>query len=234
VSTIDQLPERVRQQLTALRRGLVVSCQAHAGSVLGTSPPAMALIAQAAVQGGAVGIRADGPADIRAMRSRIDVPIIGICKVPTPEGLFITPGCGGAIEVIEAGALLVALDGTPRSRPGGESLVEVIRCIHDHGGAALADVATLEEGLAAERLGADLVGTTLSGYTSDSPRQTEPDFDLLDALIAKCDISVFAEGRISTPEQARQALDRGAAFVVVGTAITDPMALTARFVQALG
>jgi N-acylglucosamine-6-phosphate 2-epimerase len=109
----------------------------------------------------------------------------------------------------------------------------VIGCIHAYGAAALADVGSLEEGLTAERLGADLVGPTLSGYTPDSPRQLEPDFELLSALVAHCKIPVFAEGRIAHPEQAREALERGAEFVVVGTAITDPMALTARFVQGL-
>jgi putative N-acetylmannosamine-6-phosphate epimerase len=232
-SSMDRLPESVQHQLSVLRGGLVVSCQAHGGSVLANAPEAMALIAQAAVQGGAAGIRADGPVDIRAIRARIAAPIIGIRKVPFTGGPFITPTCDDARAVVEAGAPLVALEATRRPRPGGQTLEQVIGCIHTLGGAALADVATLDGGLAAVRSGADLVGTTMSGYTSDSPHQLEPDFELLKALVAECGVPVFAEGRIATPEQARDALRLGAAFVVVGTVITDPMALSARFVHGL-
>jgi N-acylglucosamine-6-phosphate 2-epimerase len=230
---MDHLPEFVQHQLSILRGGLVVSCQAHGGSVLSNAPDAIALIAHAAVQGGATGIRADGPNDIRAIRARIAAPIIGIRKVPFTGGPFITPTCEDAQAVVEAGALLVALEVTSRPRPGGQTLEQVIRCIHGLGAAALADVATFDDGLAAVRAGVDLVGTTMSGYTPDTQRQPEPDFELLKALVSECGAPVFAEGRIATPEQAREALRLGAAFVVVGTAISDPMALTARFVQGL-
>jgi N-acylglucosamine-6-phosphate 2-epimerase len=227
------LPDRVRDQMSALAGRLVVSCQAHGVSVLAHAPEALALIAQAAVQGGAAGIRADGPETIRAMRARIGVPIIGIRKVVIEGEVCITPDCAGATQVIEAGAELVAMDATGRPRPGGQPLEQVIECVHRRGAAALADVATVAQGLTAARLGADMVGTTLSGYTPDSPNQVEPDFELLSALVSQSPVPVFAEGRIATPEQAREALARGAAFVVVGTAITDPLALTARFVQGL-
>jgi N-acylglucosamine-6-phosphate 2-epimerase len=230
---MHQLPETVQHQLSVLRGGLVVSCQAHGESVLADAPDAMALIAHAALQGGAAGIRADGSEVIRAIRARIEVPIIGIGKVPFTDGPFITPTCDDARTVVEAGAPLVALEATRRPRPGGQTLEQVIDCIHRLGAAALADVATFDDGLAAVRAGADLVGTTMSGYTSDSPRQAEPDFELLKRLVAQCGVPVFAEGRIATPEQAREALRLGAAFVVVGTAISDPMALTARFVHGL-
>ena len=219
--------------LGRLRGGLVVSCQARADNPL-HGPAMMAVMGQAAVLGGAVGIRADGPADIAAIRRAVDVPIVGISKVPDEQGqTFITPTAAAARAVIDAGARLVALDGTARSRPGGESLATVIAAIHEHGGVALADVGTVRDADYAVESGADAVGTTLSGYTPDSPRQEEPDFALLQRLVADCPVPVFAEGRIWTRDEARRAIALGAAFVVVGTAITNPMAITKRFVQAI-
>ena len=223
-------------QLDRLRGGLIVSCQAREGTPL-HGPVFMAAMAKTAVQAGAVGIRADGVGDIAAIVEAVgaDVPVMGIFKVKQPDGgLFITPTAEGARDVIAAGARLVALDGTPRPRPGGESLTSVVAAIHAAGGAALADVGTFEHARYAVSCGVDAVGTTLSGYTPDSPRQDEPDFDLLTRLVAVCRVPVFAEGRIWTPDQARRALDLGAAFVVVGTAITNPQAITARFVAAMG
>jgi putative N-acetylmannosamine-6-phosphate epimerase len=227
------------QAHAALRRlagGLVVSCQAREDNPL-HGPLFMAAMAEAAVRGGAAGIRADGETDVAAIRAAVgaDVPIIGISKVKQPDGsLFITPSAESARKVVAAGAELVALDGTPRARPGGDSLREVVAAIHSVGGAALADVGTLEHARYAVDCGADAVGTTLSGYTADSPRQEGPDFALLARLVAESTVPVFAEGRIWTPEEACRAIDLGAAFVVVGTAITNPQAITARFVAALG
>jgi N-acylglucosamine-6-phosphate 2-epimerase len=223
-------------ELERLRGGLVVSCQAREDNPL-HGLVFMAAMARAAVQGGAAGIRADGVADVAAIRAAVgeDVPIMGIFKVKQPDGmLFITPSAESARAVIAAGARLVALDGTARSRPGGESLAEVVAAIHEAGGAALADVGTRDDARYAVGCGVDAVGTTLSGYTPDSPKQEGPDLALLEQLARECPVPVFAEGRIWTREEARRALDLGAAFVVVGTAITNPAAITARFVAAMG
>jgi N-acylglucosamine-6-phosphate 2-epimerase len=229
------LVEHGRAALRRLNGGLVVSCQAREDNPL-HGPTFMAAMATAAVQGGAFGIRADGPDDIAAIRSAIGpgVPIIGISKVEQPDGtLFITPSGESALSVIAAGAELIALDGTPRLRPGGAALEQVVAAIHDGGGAALADVGTVEHARYAITCGVDAVGTTLSGYTEDSPKREGPDFDLISRLVAISPVPVFAEGRIWTREEARQAVDLGASFVVVGTAITNPQAITARFVAAL-
>jgi N-acylglucosamine-6-phosphate 2-epimerase len=224
-----------REALERLRGGVVVSCQARESNPL-HGPVFMAAMAAAAVQGGAVGIRADGVADITAIRARVgaDVPVMGILKTKLPDGsLFITATSDDALHVIGAGASLVALDGTPRPRPGGESLAEVVAAIHAAGGAALADVGTEEHAAYAIDCGVDAVGTTLSGYTPDSVKLEGPDFALLELLAKTCDVPVFAEGRIWTREEAGRALELGAAFVVVGTAITNPMAITERFVTAM-
>jgi N-acylglucosamine-6-phosphate 2-epimerase len=222
-------------ELVRLRGGLVVSCQAREDSPL-HGPRFMAAMAMAAIAGGAVGIRADGVADVTAIRDAIgpQVPIMGIFKVKQPDGsLFITPGAEGALAVLSAGALLVALDGTTRPRPGGEQLADVVSGIHAAGGVALADVGTIEDALYAVSCGVDAVGTTLSGYTPDSPKSEGPDLVLLERLAHDCPVPVFAEGRIWTREEARKAIELGAAFVVVGTAITNQTAITARFVAAL-
>ncbi len=227
--------ERALADLERIQGGLVVSCQARDENPL-HGPIFMAAIARAAVLGGAVGIRADGVADVAAIREAVgaEISIMGIYKVKQPDGsLFITPSADGARAVLDAGARLVALDGTRRPRPGGETLAEVIAAIHESGGAALADIATLEDARYALASGADAVGTTLSGYTPDSPKQEGPDFALLEQLVRETQTPVFAEGRFWTPDQARRAFDLGAAFVVVGTAITNPTAITERFVGAI-
>jgi N-acylglucosamine-6-phosphate 2-epimerase len=196
----------------------------------------MAAMARAATLAGAAGIRADGETDIAAIRAAVDpdVPILGIFKVKQPDGsLFITPSAESARKVIAAGAELVALDGTARDRPGGDSLAAVVAAIHDAGGAALADIDSIESARYAISSGADAVGTTLSGYTPGSPKQPGPDFELLAKLAAESPVPVFAEGRIWTREEARRAIDLGASFVVVGTAITNPQAITERFIAAL-
>jgi N-acylglucosamine-6-phosphate 2-epimerase len=196
----------------------------------------MAAMAQAAVDGGAVGIRADGETDIAAIRAAIGPghPIMGISKFKSPDGsIFITPSSESARKVIAAGAELVALDGTLRPRPGGESLSEVVAAIHAAGGAALADVGTFDHARFSIESGVDAVGTTLGGYTPDSVKVEGPDFALLEELVRLSSVPVFAEGRFWTREDARRALDLGASFVVVGTAITNPREITARFVAAM-
>jgi N-acylglucosamine-6-phosphate 2-epimerase len=232
---MTQLSAHAQSALQRLAGRLVVSCQARESNPL-HGPSFMAAMAKAAIQGGAAGIRADGERDTAAIRAAIgpDIPIMGIYKVKQPDGsLFITPSAEGALKVLAAGAELVALDGTGRPRTGGEELSAVVEAIHEAGGAALADVDSLESANYAIKCGVDAVGTTLSGYTVDSPKQANPDFELLARLVAGSSVPVFAEGRIWTPEEAHQALDLGASFVVVGTAITNPQAITARFVAAL-
>lgn len=215
---------------TLARGTLVVSCQAYPGNPLDT-PAAMALMAQAAEAGGAGGIRANGPADIAAIRAVTNLPIIGIHKLGDPTGVFITPTYDAAEGVVAAGADLVALDGTLRRDK--RLLSQQIHRIHDELGVpVMADVDSIAAGLAAREAGADLVATTLSGYTN-SRTPTDPDVDLVRQLAAELRCPVVAEGRIRSPEDVRAVCDAGAFAVVVGHAITDPMHLTSRLVDAI-
>lgn len=217
--------------LSKLEHGLIVSCQSAPPL---SGPQFAGPIAQAAVLGGAVGIRVNGPADVAAVRALVDVPIIGIFKQRHPDyQIYITPTLEAALAVIEAGADIVALDGSPAPRPDGRSLAEVIAAIHERGALVMADISTLEEGLGAVRAGADIVASTLSGYTPYSPKLAGPDLDLISDLVREAGRPVIAEGRYNTPDDVRAAFERGAFAVVVGRAITEPQLITRRFVEAI-
>jgi N-acylglucosamine-6-phosphate 2-epimerase len=216
--------------IESIRGGLIVSCQAIRDTPL-SRPDVLGLIATSVVHAGAVGIRAEGLENLAAIREAVSVPLIGLWKVGT-EGPYITPTLEHALAVAKVGSDIVAIDGTRRPRPDGRALQEVVLRIHtDIGCLVLADISTLEEGIAAERAGADLLATTLSGYTPYSRRAAGPDLDLVQDLSAGVGIPVLAEGRIGTPAEARQAMEAGAYAVVVGAAITDPAAITRAFLQ---
>ena len=217
----------------ALRGKLIVSCQANAGDPF-RDPETMARFARAAVDNGAAGIRANGAADIAAIRRMVDAPIIGIEKVVAADGeILITPTFQAARTIVEAGATFVALDCTTRGQRYG-AFERLARVRRELGVPVLADIATVEEALAAAEAGADLVLSTLRGYTRETKQVIEFDAAFIRELAGRLDVPVIAEGRIDTPSQAREALAAGAFAVVVGTAITRPGVLTKRFVEALG
>ncbi len=220
--------------LARLRNGLIVSCQADNSDPL-YGPQSMAAMARAACQGGAAGIRADGPEDVMAIRAAVDLPLIGIYKEDIPGfAVRITPTLQHARQVASAGADLIAIDATDRPHPDGLSLAERIRTIHlETGKPVVADISTEAEGLAAVAAGADLIATTLSGYTEASPSRSDPDFALIRQLAQEVSAPLIAEGRLATPEQAAEALRCGAFAVVVGSAITRPRWITARFVEGI-
>lgn len=221
--------------IESLAGGLVVSCQAYENEPLFGSEM-MARLAAAAAVGGAAGIRANSPADIAAIRQASPLPLIGLWKKRYADSeVYITPTLAEASAVAEAGADIIALDATARRRPGGarlSSIVDELRRRYPHC-LLLADISTVAEGEQAQALGFELISTTLSGYTDYSPRQPEPDFQLVRQLAQRLGIPVLAEGRISQPEQAARLLRLGAWAVVIGAAITRPEAITKRFVAEL-
>lgn len=206
--------------IAPLDSGLIVSCQAPVDSPM-YEPSVIAAIAQAAVNRGAVGLRIDTPDHIQAVRQRSQVPIIGLWKQQIPGyEVYITPQFHHAQAIAQAGADIIAIDATARKRPDGETLSSLITRIHNElGKAVMADVDTIENAIASVNAGADIVGTTLYGYTEQTQDLSPPGLELLTEIV-KLNIPAICEGGISSPQMARQALDLGAYAVVVGTAIT--------------
>ncbi|MFF0341521.1 N-acetylmannosamine-6-phosphate 2-epimerase [Kribbella sp. NPDC004875] len=218
--------------LEAIRGRLVVSCQAYPGEPMNT-PATMRAVALAVARGGAAGLRVQGLQDIAEIRAAVELPIIGLWK-DGDDDVYITPTLDHAIAVAEAGADVVALDGTRRPRPDGRTLRDTVTAIHGRTGKlVMADCSTYEEGLDAAAAGADLIGTTLSGYTPYTVKGDGPDLALVAELAAAVGKPVVAEGRVHTPDQAAAAIAAGAWSVVVGTAITHPTTITTWFAQAV-
>jgi len=215
-----------------LKHRLIVSCQASEGDAF-YGPDFMARFARAAVDGGAAGIRANSPADIRAIRRAVDVPVIGIQKRVHSDGrILITPTFEDARALVEAGAAAVALDCTARGRSNG-ALERVRRIKAELGVPVLADIATLDEAIAAAGAGADFVLSTLRGYTVETEHITAFEPGFIADLVRRAGAPVIAEGRIHSPAQAAQALRAGAFAVIVGTAITRPHEITRWFARAI-
>ncbi|MCT2195556.1 N-acetylmannosamine-6-phosphate 2-epimerase [Paenibacillus sp. p3-SID1389] len=220
--------------VNSFKGGLIVSCQAlECEPFFGSEY--MARFALSAEIGRAVGIRANTPADIEAIKRVSKLPLIGLWKRNYADSsVYITPTLKEVDAVISAGADIVALDATSRQRPGGVTLAELVHEIRARSKILLmADVSNVQEGLMAEQLGFDLISTTLSGYTSYSPQRTDPDYQLIADLSRQATIPVLAEGRVRSPEQALRCLNEGAFAVVVGGAITRPQLITRNFAEAL-
>lgn len=223
--------------LNKIKGKLIVSCQALEGEPLyikdGSIMPLMAL---AAKQAGASAIRANGVRDVAMIKKETGLPVIGIIK-KSYEGYeqYITFTMDEIDQLVEAGSDVIALDCTLRKRIDGRTPAEFIQAIKEKypGIILLADISNLKEGINAWKAGIDMVGTTLSGYTPYTTFTNEPDFELIRELSKSVDIPVIAEGRIHTPEQAVKALNMGAYSVVVGGAITRPLEITKRFVDAI-
>lgn len=193
----------------------------------------MARFAASAVAGGAAGIRACGPDDVRAIRKVVGVPIIGIWKEMQSDGKrLITPSFENAQELVAAGADMIALDVTRRGQEYG-ALERVRRIRHELKVPVLADIATLDEALAAAQAGADFVLSTMRGYTDETSRIRSFDVPFIRELVRDAPVPVIAEGMIDTPEQAHAALAAGAYAVVVGSAITRPVTIARRFAETL-
>ena len=104
--------------LKRIKGGLIVSCQALSTEPL-CDPYIMSMMAYAAKEGGAVGIRANTTVDIEAIKKKVDLPIIGIIKKDY-EGsdVYITPTEKEVEELVRTGVDIIAVDATKRMRPG--------------------------------------------------------------------------------------------------------------------
>ncbi|MBA3927150.1 N-acetylmannosamine-6-phosphate 2-epimerase [Listeria rustica] len=226
------------EKVSKMARGLIVSCQALEEEPL-HSPSIMAKMALAAKIGGAVGIRANTAVDIEAIKAEVDLPVIGIYKKNYGAcPVFITPTMREVDEIVATGAEIVAMDGTDRVRPDGTVIADLFPEIRRKYPEQLfmADVATVEEAIAAEKLGFDFVAPTLFGYTDETSGKkiADDDYALLRQIAREVkEARVIAEGNVLTPEIAQHIQEIGVFAIVVGGAITRPQLITERFVDAL-
>lgn len=222
--------------LDKLKNKVIVSVQAMPEEPLYREECIIAMM-QSVVNGGAGGLRVAGIRDVKNAKKLFDIPVIGLTKpdkLPQnwQEVVYITPTLKEVNELLIAGADIIAFDGT--SRPRECSLESMIGEIKSAGKFSMADIATYEEGLNCEKLGVDILSTTLSGYTSDTETDSaNPDFDLLEKLVQNTELPVILEGRIWEPHQVKKAFELGAYAVVIGSAITRPQLITKRFIEVV-
>lgn len=211
---------------------LVASVQTSPGSPVEDRDTLLRL-AQASLASGVRVLRLQGAETVAHIRRQTRATVIGLIKREY-EGFepYITPSMTEVQDLLTTGCEVIALDGTARQRPGGQSLADLISAIHAHGKLAMADCDTLASVRYAVESGADLVGTTLSGYTPDTLPQSGPDLALVRAAVAEGGAVVIAEGRYAEDWQVQAALRAGATAVVIGGALNDPVKLTQRFLSA--
>lgn len=221
--------------LERLKGGMIVSCQSEGDDPLNANPEYMGLFAKAAEMGGALGIRTQGIEKLKAIKSAVSLPVIGLLKSQFPDGTVRITGSFKEVEMlIEAGSDIVAIDGTFREREGlsGPAFIKAVK--QKYGCVVLADIATCEEAIACAKNGADAVSTTLNGYTPDTMSSVEmPNLYLLEEILKAIDVPVFAEGRYNVPSDAQKAMEMGAYGVISGTALTRPRVITKWFVEAV-
>ena len=223
--------------LQQIKGGLIVSCQALPDEPL-HSPFIMSRMAKAALASGAKGIRANSIVDIQCIKDANDTVIIGIIKKEYGDNpVFITPTLKEVRALCSIGCEIVAMDGTTRKRPNGEKLADIVATIKKEYPETLliADCATLEDAKYAQKLGFDLIATTLYGYTAETSGKdiADDDFALLDELLKVIQRPLIVEGNIDTPEKLERVMKKGAYATVVGSAITRPQLITQKFVAAL-
>lgn len=223
------------QIMEQIHGGLIVSCQALKEEPLYSSY-IMSRMAYAAKLGGAVGIRANTVVDIKEIKKTVDLPVIGIIKEVYGDcDVYITPTIHEVDALVEADVEIIAIDATKRERPEGECLDDFFGEVRSKYPEQLfmADCSTVEEGLHAAEIGFDIIGTTMSGYTSYTKGKSLPDFTMIETLVRECGKPVIAEGGIWCPEDLKKVFGLGVLSAVVGTAITRPMDITKRYVEAI-
>lgn len=224
--------------LEKIKGQLIVSCQALPEEPLYNKDfSLMPYLAKAAIQGGAKGIRSNSARDVIAIKEVLDVPVIGIIKKQYEGGeQYITVSMKEIDALVEAKTDIIALDCTLRDRYDGKSINEFVAEIKGKYPdiVLMADISNLEEAINAEKIGIDMVGTTLNGYTEYTANDVGPNIALLKSMVEQLNIPVIAEGRIHTPEQAKEILDLGVHSIVVGGAITRPLEITQRFIERMG
>ena len=221
--------------LQKIRGGLIVSCQALPDEPLHSSF-IMGRMAYAAYLGGAVGIRANTVEDIKEIKNNVNLPIIGIIKRDYDNSrVRITPTIKEVDELVREGVSIIATDATSRERPDGRTIEQFYNEIRKKypDQLLMADCSNYEDAVFAQKLGFDFIGTTLNGYTDDTRHLPPPNFDFMKKLASTLETPIIAEGGIFSPAELRTAMDQGVFACVVGGAITRPMKITQRYVDAL-
>lgn len=224
-----------KEILDKIKGGLIVSCQALESEPLYDSY-IMSKMAWAAKLGGAVGIRANTVVDIKAIKEKVDLPLIGIIKQEYDgSDVYITPTMKEVDALVETGCEIIAIDATNRLRPNGETLEAFFTKVRGKypNQLFMADTSCFDEGKKAEELGFNLIGTTMAGYTPYTKGTPLPDFNLMQRYVSELYTPVIAEGGIWVPEQLKKAIDIGVHSAVVGTAITRPRDITKHFAEVL-
>ncbi len=228
--------KRKRELLESIK-GLIVSCQVQHDDPIYTEDMAVKM-AEAAKWGGAVAIRANSPEQIKAIKEKVDLPMIGLYKIWHDDtDVFITPTLEAAKAVWEAGAEIIALDCTNQVTHEKTKAWELLPIVKKELPEAIifADVSNYEEAKRAIELGADIIAPTLYGYTEETKHIEEPDMREFARMCEdfKDQAFVMMEGHIYTPEDAIKCLYLGCHSVVVGSAITRPHLTTKRFTDLI-
>ena len=226
-SVLDNISIRER-----LSGGLIASCQPVTNGAMDTDDMVVAM-AKACEDGGAAAVRIEGVTRVQKVAQAVKVPIVAIVKRDLADSpVRITPYTADVIELAAAGAQVIAVDATKRSRP--TAVADLLATIHQHGCFAMADCATYDDGVLAHAMGFDLIGTTLSGYTAETACPDDAPFDAaLIRSLSRAGCWVVAEGRIRNASEAASALQLGAKAVTVGSALTRLELMVASYVRTL-
>ncbi|TXJ36996.1 N-acetylmannosamine-6-phosphate 2-epimerase [Brachyspira aalborgi] len=223
----------MKEIFNQLKGKLIVSCQALEDEPLYSSF-IMGKMALAATQAGAGGIRANTISDIKEIKKNTNLPIIGIIKRNYGNcNVYITPTIKEVDELVEEGVDIIAIDSTRRQRPDNVELECFVKNIKEKypNQIVMGDISNVDEAVYSEKIGVDIVGTTLCGYTDytkgDNPLNT------LQEVLKAVKIPVIAEGNLDTPEKAKKSIQMGALAVVVGGAITRPKQIAEKFIKAI-
>lgn len=222
--------------LKSLKNEIIVSIQAMPDEPLYDETCINAMAKSVINLGGANALRLAGERDIKNIKKMFkNIIIIGITKpskIPEnyKELVYITPTVADCKKIIEAGADIIAFDGTLRKRPNDENLKDIINYIKSQNKIAMADIATFEEAKNAYELGCDIISTTLSGYTTQTENKpNEPDFELVKKIKENFNVFTILEGKIWEKNDITKAFQSKADAVVVGSAITRPQLIYKRF-----
>ena len=226
--------------LKKIKNEIIISIQAMPDEPLYDENCIIAFARSVVDLGGARALRLAGERDIKNIKKIYpNVVVIGITKpkvIPKnyKELVYITPTVDDCKKVIDAGADIVAFDGTMRPRPNNEQLCNLINFVKENDKLTMADIATFDEAKNAYKMGCDIVSTTLSGYTKETENNPdEPDFNLVKKIKANLDIFTILEGKIWEKDDVKKAFESGADSVVVGSAITRPQLIYKRFKGAI-